>query len=135
MKVMLDTNICIYIIKQRPRTVLDHFAVYRVSDVGISIVTLAELEYGAGKSSNPARNRRALQEFSSPLEVAVFDRPAAIHYGKVRTALERKGSPIGSMDLLIAAHALSLGVRLITNNEMEFNRVPGLQVENWTSSA
>lgn len=132
MKVMLDTNICIYIIKQRPQSVLDRFAGYPVGDVGISTITLAELEYGISKSSDPARNRGALQEFIFPLEVAAFDRPATIQYGKIRAALERKGSPIGSMDLLIAAHALSHGACLITNNEKEFKRVAGLRVENWT---
>ena len=132
MKIMLDTNICIYIIKRRPQPVLDHFAAYQVSQVGISIITMAELEYGADKSSDPARNREALQEFTSPLEVAAFDRPASLHYGKIRAALEQKGKPIGAMALLIAAHALSLGVPLVTNNEREFKRVPGLQVEKWT---
>lgn len=131
MKVMLDTNICIYIIKQRPQSVLDRFAEYPVGDVGISTITLAELEYGISKSSDPARNRGALREFIFPLEVTAFDRPATIQYGKIRAALERKGSPIGSMDLLIAAHAFSLGACLITNNEKEFKRVPGLRVENW----
>jgi tRNA(fMet)-specific endonuclease VapC len=132
MKVMLDTNICIYIIKQRPQPVLDRFAAYRVGDVGISVITLAELEYGVSKSSNSAQNQEALQEFISPFEVAVFDRGATVEYGKIRAGLERKGNSIGSMDLLIAAHALSLGVCLITNNEKEFKRVPGLRVENWT---
>ena len=131
MKVMLDTNICIYIIKQRPPAVIERFARFPVGDVGISIITLAELEYGASKSSHPKRNREALELFISPLEVAAFDRPAAVTYGKIRTVLEKKGKPIGSMDLLIAAHALSLDVRLITNNVAEFTRVPELSLENW----
>jgi tRNA(fMet)-specific endonuclease VapC len=131
MKVMLDTNICIYIIKQKPESLLQRFATFPVSELGISVMTLAELEYGASKSSQPARNREALEQFVSPLEIAVFDRSATIVYGKIRALLERRGRSIGSMDLLIAAHALSLNVRLVTNNLKEFRRVPGLGVENW----
>jgi len=131
MKVMLDTNICIYIIKQKPTSVLERFAAFPVGDLGISVITLAELEYGASKSSEPDRNREALEQFVSPLEIAVFDRLATSVYGKIRALLEKRGRPIGSMDLLIAAHALSLNVRLVTNNMREFRRVPGLRVENW----
>lgn len=131
MKVMLDTNICIYIIKQRPESVLERFASHPVGDIGLSVITLAELEYGVSKSGNPSRNREALELFASPLEVAAFDRPATVAYGKLRALLEKKGRPIGSMDMLIAAHALSLGTRLVTNNIDEFKRVPGLRVENW----
>ncbi len=131
MKVMLDTNICIYIIKQKPRSVLERFAAFPVGDLGISVITLAELEYGASKSSEPDRNREALEQFVSPLEIAVFDRLATSVYGKIRALLEKRGRPIGSMDLLIAAHALSLNVRLVTNNMREFKRVPDLRVENW----
>jgi tRNA(fMet)-specific endonuclease VapC len=131
MKVMLDTNICIYIIKQKPRSVLERFAAFPVGDLGISVITLAELEYGASKSSEPDRNSEALEQFVSPLEIAVFDRLATSVYGKIRALLEKRGRPIGSMDLLIAAHALSLNVRLVTNNMREFKRVPGLRVENW----
>ena len=131
MKVMLDTNICIYVIKQKPRSVLERFVAFPVGDLGISVITLAELEYGASKSSEPDRNREALEQFVSPLEIAVFDRLATSVYGKIRALLEKRGRPIGSMDLLIAAHALSLNVRLVTNNMREFKRVPGLRVENW----
>lgn len=131
MKVMLDTNICIYVIKQRPESVLQRFRFFPVGDIGISAITLAELEYGVAKSAQPKKNREALAEFISPLDVAAFDRQATETYGRVRTTLEKQGRPIGAMDLLIAAHALSLGVRLVTNNEREFKRVPGLRVENW----
>jgi tRNA(fMet)-specific endonuclease VapC len=130
-KVLLDTNICIYIIKRHPSSVINKFASYSVGDIGISVMTLAEMEYGASKSSQPVRNRKALGQFVSPLEVAVFDRRATVFYGRIRTLLERKGRLIGSMDLLIAAHALSLGVPLVTNNVKEFKRVPGLRLENW----
>jgi tRNA(fMet)-specific endonuclease VapC len=92
---------------------------------------VAELDYGASKSRHTPKNRIALDQFISPLAVAAFDREAAAAYGRLRAALEQKGTPIGAMDLLIAAHALSLGVRLITNNAREFRRVPGLRVENW----
>lgn len=131
MKVLLDTNICIYLIKKHPPSVLDRFTAYAVGDIGISVITLAELEYGAAKSRHHARNRAALELFVAPLVVVDFDRPATLAYGRVRTILEERGQSIGSMDLLIAAHALSLGVRLVTNNEREFSRVPSLRVENW----
>jgi tRNA(fMet)-specific endonuclease VapC len=132
MKVMLDTNICIYLIKQRPPSVLERFSAFPVGEIGISVITLAELEYGASKSSLPKKNREALQQFVVPLELAEWNAEAAFTYGKIRTALEKRGHLIGAMDLLIAAHALSLDVRLVTNNEREFKRVPGLRVENWT---
>lgn len=131
MKVMLHTNICIYIIQQKPQSVLQRFSSFPVGALGISVITLAELEYGVSKSNQPTRNSEALEEFISPLEIAVFDRQATIAYGNIRALLEKRGHPIGSMDLLIAAHALSLGVRLATNNVREFKRVPNLRVENW----
>jgi tRNA(fMet)-specific endonuclease VapC len=131
MKWMLDTNICIDIIKERPRSVLDRFKDHAVGDIGISVVTLAELEYGVSGSSRPARNRQALDQFVSPLEIAAFERQTTAEYGRLRAALEKKGQMIGSMDLLIAAHAVSLDVRLVTHNSREFGRVPGLKIENW----
>ena len=131
MKLMLDTNVCIYLIKEHPPSVLERFVSHAVGDIGISVITLAELEYGVSKSSRPGRNREALDQFISPLEVAPFDRQATAAYGKLRTRLEKQGEPIGSMDLLIAAHALSLDVRLVTRNVREFGRVPGLRFEDW----
>lgn len=131
MKWMLDTNICIDIIKERPRSVLDRFRGHTVGDIGISVVTLAELEYGVSASGRPAENREALDQFVSPLDVAPFDRDAAAAYGRLRAALEKKGQTIGSMDLLIAAHAVSLDVRLVTHNSREFGRVAGLKIEDW----
>jgi tRNA(fMet)-specific endonuclease VapC len=131
MKLMLDTDICIYLIKQHPPSALEQFLTHPVGDIGISSITVAELEYGVSKSLHATKNRTALAQFLSPLEVASFDREAAAAYGRLRATLERKGMPIGSMDLLIAAHALSLAVRLVTNNAREFRRVPGLRVENW----
>ena len=114
MKIMLDTDICIYIVKHQPRSVLERFTEFPVGDLGMSVITLAELEYGVSKSSQPARNHEALEQFVSPLQIAVFDRQATIAYGKIRALLEKRRRPIGAMDLLIAAHALSLNVRLAT---------------------
>jgi tRNA(fMet)-specific endonuclease VapC len=128
---MLDTNICIDIIRERPQAVLDRFESYTVGDIGISVITLAELEYGVSASRRPASNREALDQFVLPLVVAPFDRPATAAYGRLRTALEKRGQMIGAMDLLIAAHAVSLGVRLVTHNARESARVPGLKVEDW----
>jgi tRNA(fMet)-specific endonuclease VapC len=131
MRFMLDTDICIYIIKKRPAEVLQRFRALKPFEVGISAITLAELEFGAAKSSRPEQNREALSAFLAPLEIAPFDDTAALHYGEVRAFLEKQGSPIGSMDLMIASHARSLSVVLVTNNEREFKKVPGLKVENW----
>jgi tRNA(fMet)-specific endonuclease VapC len=131
MRFMLDTDICIYIIRKRPAQVLQRFRALKPFEVGISAITLAELEFGAAKSSRPEQNREALSAFLAPLEIAPFDDTAALHYGEVRAFLEKEGSPIGSMDLMIASHARSLSVVLVTNNEREFKKVPGLKVENW----
>lgn len=131
MKMMLDTNICIYLIKQQPPTIIERFLSQPVGEIGISSVTAAELAYGASKSRYTSKNRHALEKFVAPLEVAAFDLAAAWSYGRIRGQLEAKGTPIGSMDMLIAAHALSLGVRLVSNNLREFRRVPGLRLENW----
>jgi tRNA(fMet)-specific endonuclease VapC len=131
MKVMLDTNICIYLIKQQPPTVIERFLTHPVGAIGVSSITVAELAFGVNKSRHMAKNRLALEQFLAPLNVASFDHDAALSYGRLRARLETSGSPIGSMDLLIAAHALSLGVRLVTNNLREFRRVPGLRLENW----
>ncbi|MBM4311144.1 MAG: type II toxin-antitoxin system VapC family toxin [Deltaproteobacteria bacterium] len=131
MHCLLDTDICIYIIKKKPQGVLKKLAEHAVSDIGISSITVAELLYGVEKSAMPDKNRDALDEFLAPFEIMPFDDRAAEVYGRIRAVLERKGTPIGSMDMLIAAHALSLGVMLVTNNAKEFKRVPHLQVANW----
>ena len=132
MKLMLDTNICIYIIKQQPAAVLKHFLEYQIGDICISSITLAELRFGVAKSANRDKNANALDEFIVPLEVVSFDEAAAHVYGDIRVTLERAGTPIGSMDMLIAAHAVSLGVALVTNNTREFVRVTGLTIVDWT---
>ena len=132
MRYMLDTNICIYIIKRQPSKVLKTFKKLQVGDVGLSSITLAELEYGVAKSRQKGRNQAALAAFLAPLEILSFSHEAAVVYGEVRSALEEKGMIIGPYDLLIASHALSEGLTLVTNNLSEFQRVPGLAVENWT---
>lgn len=132
MKLLLDTNICIYIIKQQPVTVLNRFLEYQVGDIGISSITLAELRYGVAKSTHREKNAKALDEFVIPLEVVSYDESAAHVYGDIRATLEKAGTPIGSMDMLIAAHAVSLGVPLVTNNTREFLRVPSLNIIDWT---
>lgn len=128
---LLDTNICIYIIRNHPPQVIDRIKSCGVGDVAVSAITLAELEYGAAKSSRPDQNREALLVFASPLEILPFDDNAALHYGDIRTYLERSGQSIGAMDMLIAAHARSIPLTLVTNNTREFSRVPNLLVENW----
>ncbi len=131
MRYLLDTNICIYIIKQKPARVIRRLRKLSISDVGISTITLSELEYGVEKSSRPAQNKLALAQFLAPLEIVPYDDRAAAAYGRIRATLEKQGKPIGALDFLIAAHALALGSTLVTNNESEFRRVPDLTVENW----
>ncbi len=131
MRYMLDTNICIYLIKKKPAGVVRRLQSLQISDVSLSSITLGELEYGVEKSQRPEQNRWALMEFLSPLDILSFDDDAAQRYGKLRSRLERSGNLIGPMDLLIAAHALSLGAVLVTNNASEFRRVEELTVENW----
>ena len=133
MKLMLDTNICIYIIKQQPAAVLKRFLEYQIGDIGISTITLSELRYGVAKSTHREKNSNALDEFIIPLEVVTFDENAADVYGDIRASLEKTGKPIGAMDMLIAAHALSLGIPLVTNNAREFERIPDLTILDWTA--
>lgn len=130
---LLDTKICIYIIRHKPRAVLDRLRQVDIASVALSSVTLAELEYGVAKSSRPEQNREALAALVAPLTIEPFDDHAAARYGPLRAELERRGRPIGSLDMLIAAHALSLGRTLVTNDEHEFTRVPELSVENWAT--
>jgi tRNA(fMet)-specific endonuclease VapC len=130
---LLDTNICIFVIKKKPTGVLRRFQLHAPHEVAVSSVTLAELRYGADKSTRPQQNHAALDAFLAPISVADFDSRAADQYGKVRVELERRGTPIGPLDTLIAAHALSLGVILVTANTLEFTRVQALTVEDWTA--
>ena len=130
---MLDTDICIYIIKKKPRSVLNYFQKLQPGELFMSAVTFAELMNGAKKSQQVEHNMARLNELAEILEVKPFDKKAAIAYGDVRSALEKKGNIIGSNDLLIAAHALSNDYILVTNNEKEFRRVDGLKIENWVN--
>jgi len=134
MKYLLDTNICIYLIKQKPIWVGEKFNTLPPESVGISSITSSELCYGVSKSYNATQNRQALVEFLSPLKVAPYDEAAALYYGELRADLEKSGNVIGSLDMLIAAHALSLKVTLVTNNMGEFQRVAGLSLENWADN-
>lgn len=130
--ILLDTNICIYIINSRPPEVLARFQRYRLGDIGISTVVAAELAFGVAKSGSE-RNRRALEMFLAPLDILTFDERAVWAYGDLRADLEKRGQGIGSLDTMIAAHALSLDATLVTNNAREFERVPGLRLENWAA--
>ncbi|MCP9915263.1 type II toxin-antitoxin system tRNA(fMet)-specific endonuclease VapC [Cyanobium sp. ATX 6F1] len=132
--ILLDTNICIYIINAKPAAVLERFKNYRLGEIGLCSVVAAELAFGVAKSSS-ARNRQALEMFLAPLTILPFDERAAWAYGDLRAELERRGTPIGSLDTMIAAHALSLQATLITNNTREFAQVPGLHVDNWAPTA
>lgn len=131
MEFMLDTNICIYIIKRKPLDVIERFKQTKISQIGVSTITLSELLYGVLKSSKPAQNQMALAQFIAPLEILPYGDDAAQYYGTLRTHLEKQGTPIGSLDMLIAAHALSTDCTLVTNNEKEFIRIPKLKIENW----
>ena len=133
MKYLLDTNICIALIRQRPAGLLQRLATLEPGEVGLSSITQAELIYGAAKSSQTEQNLAALEQFLLPLELVNFDESAATAYGQIRAGLEREGKVIGSIDMLIAAHALSLNTILVTNNTKEFGRVSGLLLEDWIS--
>ena len=131
MKYMLDTNICIYAIKNKPEKVLKTLKEKMNDGICISAITLAELAHGVEKSAARDKNRAAFLRFLSILTVLPFDDLAAAEYGAVCADLQRKGTPIGTMDMLIAAHAKTEGLILVTNNTREFERVEGLTLENW----
>ncbi|MDD2920744.1 MAG: type II toxin-antitoxin system VapC family toxin [Anaerolineales bacterium] len=133
MKYMLDTNICIGLIRQKPPSLIKKIVNHAFGDIGLSTITVAELMYGAQKSNQPEQNMRVLEQFLLPFEVADFDQSAANAYGILRAYLEKSGKIIGSMDMLIGAHALSLEVVLATNNIREFKRIPNLMIEDWMS--
>lgn len=131
MEYLLDTNICIYIIKRKPVQVFEKLSTITIGSIAISSITLAELQYGVSKSSNPTKNAEALEKFLIPIEILDFGTQATVEYGKIRVDLERSGKTIGPLDMLIAAHAKSLNMTLVTNNEKEFDRINGLKIENW----
>jgi len=130
LKYMLDTNICIYTIKSKPQQVRDAFNRHH-GQLAISTVTLMELVYGAEKSAAPAHNLAVVEGFAARLEVLDYDQSGAAHTAQLRAELAKAGTPIGPYDQMIAGHARALGLVLVTNNLREFQRVPGLRVEDW----
>jgi tRNA(fMet)-specific endonuclease VapC len=131
MRYLIDTDICIYIARQRPPAVLARLQRSRPGDVGMSVITYLELVFGAWKSQRREENLKRIKELEVLIPVQAMDAGTAQHYGQIRAELEGKGSTIGAYDLLIAAHALSLGLTLVTNNVQEFRRIAQLKVENW----
>ena len=131
MRYLLDTNICIYIAKRKPGRVLSRLEHMRPGDVGMSVVTYLELVFGAWKSQQVEANLAKIEQLRRLIPVQPLDVDVAKHYGRLRADLEKKGVPIGAYDLLIAAHALTLGLTLVTNNLREFARVEGLRLDNW----
>jgi tRNA(fMet)-specific endonuclease VapC len=128
---MLDTNICIYIIKNRPTNVRAKFQEFHIGELCISSITVSELMYGAYKSQFVEKNLKATEAFLMPFEIVDYDYIASVEYGKIRAYLEKQGRVIGNMDLQIAGHAMALGVTLVTNNTKEFERVTALHLDNW----
>jgi tRNA(fMet)-specific endonuclease VapC len=131
MKYLIDTNICIYIMNNHPPEVLEKFKHIGVGEVGISSISVSELHYGACKSKKIEQNIKRLEEFLYPFDILTYDENASREYGKVRSQLEKKGQIIGPLDMLIAAHAISRELAIITNNTKEFRRIRSLKVENW----
>ncbi len=128
---MLDTDICSYIIRMRPISVLERFKSLKTSDICISVITQAELFYGVERSSSKKINHSIIESFTSRLIILDWDVSAARSYGHLRASMEEKGKNIGNVDLMIAAHALSIGATIVTNNILHFNMVKGLKIENW----
>lgn len=131
MRYMLDTNICIYAIKHKPEKVFQRLQEIDPDDVCVSSVTYAELVHGVEKSAAVEKNRLALSMLLANIEILNFDVDAANCYGKIRADLEKKGTPIGSLDMMIAGHAMSMGYTVVTNNVKEFSGIPDLKIENW----
>jgi tRNA(fMet)-specific endonuclease VapC len=132
MMFLLDTNICILLIRQKSTQVLATLTSYAITDIGISAITVAELQYGVQRSTKQSQNQQALNQFLLPLTILPFDDGTALQYGWIRAYLEAQGLPIGALDTLIAAHAIQHNLTLVTNNIREFSRVHGLTVEDWT---
>lgn len=131
---MLDTNTCIAIIKRQPEVAIKRLRGKSIGQIGLSSIAVSELTYGVQVSARPEQDFQALQEFLLPLEIAAYDEACAYQYGQLRAELKRKGRPIGSLDTLIAAHALALDIVLVTNNTAEFSQVPDLRLEDWLKS-
>ncbi|MEI6290926.1 MAG: type II toxin-antitoxin system VapC family toxin [Chloroflexota bacterium] len=135
MKYLLDTNICIALIRNKSTSLLQKLISQEAGEIGISSITLAELMHGVEKSQFPDQNRTAIQQFLLPLELVDFGERSAVQYGKIRSSLEKEGNLIGSMDMLIAAHALGMNAILVTNNTRDFKRIKGLVIEDWLHGA
>ena len=133
MKYLLDTNICIYIIKKKPEQVINTLSKMDPSTIAISAVTWSELIYGVEKSQTPEKNHQALSHFITPFEILPWTEKEAYHCGEIRAKLSQLGTPIGPFDCQIAGHALALNLTLVTNNEKEFRRVDGLKIINWVN--
>jgi tRNA(fMet)-specific endonuclease VapC len=131
MKYLIDTNICIYIMNKKPDDVIQRFKQIKMGEIGISTITISELQYGISKSKQRKKNKIRLNEFISPLEILPYDESAAKTYGDIRYELEKAEEPIGPLDVLIAAHAVSRNLTIVTNNDKEFKRIKKLKVENW----
>ena len=132
MRYLLDTNICIFLINYHPKPVQERFRQVPVELVAVSSITTSELRYGVAKSAKQKQNVAALQKFLLPLSLLPYDDEASRQYGRLRVHLEREGKSIGAMDTMIAAHALSLGLTIVTNNIREFSRVPDIRTEDWS---
>jgi tRNA(fMet)-specific endonuclease VapC len=130
---LLDTNICIYIHRQKPEKVLTRFQKLKPGDAAISVITWGELLYGAEKSKQRKKILQMFEEFKTFVPVLPIPETAGNTYGTIRASLESKGTPIGNNDLWIAAHAKAADLTIVTNNEREFQRIPGLKIQNWAA--
>ena len=131
MNYLIDTNICIYLMNEKPLKVIEKFKNTEIGQIGISTITVSELKYGVAKSKYQKQNSKRLEEFLIPFEILPYDETASNYYGMIRFQLESEGKVIGPLDMLIAAHALSKDLTLVTNHEKEFLRIKSLKVENW----
>ena len=131
MKYLLDTNICIELIRQKSQTLIKRLVACTPGEVAVSTISVAELAYGVQKSTQTTKNQAALEQFLLPLEIANFDQRASLTYGKIRATLEREGNIIGAMDMLIGSQALSMDLILVTHNTSEFQRIPNLKLKDW----
>ncbi len=132
MRYLLDTNICVALIRQRPPAVIQHITNHPLTDMRLSTITIAELQYGVNKSRNVPQNQHALDQFLIPFILLEFDERAAQAYGRLRTMLESQGTPIGSLDMLLAAQAMAHNLIVVTHTTKEFSRIPQLTLEDWT---
>ena len=131
MNYLIDTNICIYIMNQRPPELVQKFKKFEIGQIGISSITVSELNYGVAKNQQKKSNTKRLEEFLTPFVILPYDENVSKYYGTIRSHLESQGNVIGPMDMLIAAQAISENLTLVTNNEKEFQRIDSLKVENW----